>query len=81
MIDSLLQLLLVRDHIAEVLAAAREGEAGEGTPLPSPAVSLLERAHTIAALPTALPSGFGLSEPRAARVDSKQTEVGAPLAR
>ena len=75
-----MSLHLHRDHIAEVLAATREGELEEGLLVQSPAVSLLERSRTIAALPTALPGSFGLPEQRrAARVSSKDTEVRVSL--
>ena len=69
-----------RDHIAQVLEATREGELEHGLLVPNPAVSLLERARTIAALPTALPGSFGLPEPRAQRVSSKDTEVRVKVA-
>ena len=66
-----------RDHIAEVLEATREGELAQGLLVPNPAVSLLERSRTIAALPTALPGSFGLPEHHAQRVSSKDTQVGS----
>ncbi len=69
---------LCRQHIEEVLAAAREGDE-RGALLPNPAVSLMERAYTISALPTSLAftgvSALGGDEP-SGKSPIQEAEVG-----